>query len=395
MPSDSPLVRPLVGGVLALAVAVGIGRFAYTPILPAMARAASLDPRGAGLLASANYLGYLAGALAIAAWTLGAQRDRVLGGCLLGVALTTGAMAATTDVVAWGFIRFVTGLASAGAFVLVSAAALDLLRRRGASALAGWLYGGVGAGIAISGAVVRVVDTALGWRGDWLVLAALGAVLVAFSLRWLPVSSKRPATRLTGDSVADRGIGVVLALLVVSYFFEGTGYSATGTFLVVIVDAMPGLHGIGPSAWIIVGLAAAPSCVLWSRLAARVGFAPALVVAYLAQAVGTLAPVLAQGPTGAVLAALLFGGTFMGIVSLTLTLGGQLAPARSAGVIGVLTAAFGLGQIVGPTLAGVLASGAGGFGPALTAAAAVVLLGGVLTGAIWRLESGGARTALR
>lgn len=383
-PADAPqaLLRPLLGGALALAVAVGIGRFAYTPILPAMQRAAHLSTVQAGLLASANYLGYLTGALLAALAMPRAVRQRALGACLAAVVLTTGLMAAASSLAAWGALRLVSGVASAAVFVLASGLVLDLLWQRRSPRLAGWLYSGVGLGIVATGAVVRLVDGALGWPGDWLALALLAALLAAASWRWLPPALPVGAAVAPGQRLGGPGRRAALALLLAAYLLEGTGYVVTGTFLVAIVNDMPGLGGAGPSVWVVVGLAAAPSCLAWAWAAGRAGHTRALVAAYLAQACGIVLPVVWGGLGTALAAAVLFGGTFMGITTLTLTLGGRLAQGRSAGLVGLLTATFGLGQIVGPTLAGVVAERAQGFAPALLAAAALVLLGGLLMAAL-------------
>jgi len=373
-------LRLLVGGGAALAVAMGIGRFAYTPILPAMEAAAHLSMNQAGLLASANYAGYLVGALATAI-TPRAARVRVLVVSLLAVVVTTAFMAGTTSLATWGIIRFLSGLASAGVFVLASGIVLDALRHQGRASLSGWLYSGVGVGIALSGVVVRVAGGALGWRGDWLVLALLAGVAIYPSWRWLLLDHGEAATTARERPILSRGARAALALLLLAYLLEGTGYIVTGTFLVAIVERMRGLGGFGPSVWIVVGLAAAPSGVVWAGLAARIGYARALALAYVVQACGIGLPLLG-GAGAALLSAVLFGGTFIGISTLTLTLAGHIAPRRSAGLIGLLTAAFGLGQIAGPLLAGVLAGRTHTFGPALAVAAAIVLLGGILMAAL-------------
>jgi len=378
---DPAPLRLLVGGGAALAAAMGIGRFAYTPILPAMEAAAHLDTNQAGLLASANYAGYLAGALATATITPRAARGRVLVVSLLAVVVTTALMAGTTNLAAWGIIRFFSGLASAGVFVLVSGIVLDALRRQKRASLSGWLFSGVGVGIALSGLVVRVAGGALGWRGEWLALALLAAIAIGPSWRWLLRDHRAAATTAQERPTPHRAVRAALVLLLVAYLLEGLGYIVTGTFLVAIVDRMRGLGGFGPSVWIVVGLAAAPSGVVWSRLAARLGYARALALAYAAQACGIGLPLLG-GAGPALVSAILFGGTFIGISALTLTLAGQIAPRRSAGLIGLLTAGYGLGQIAGPILAGVLAGRARTFGPALTAATAIVLLGGILVAAV-------------
>jgi predicted MFS family arabinose efflux permease len=172
----------LFGGILALAAAMGIGRFAYTPILPAMQAATSLSSTQAGLLAAANYGGYLAGALLVAVAVRAPARSRVLLTSAIAVAATTAAMAVTNGLAAWGAVRFLSGLASAGVFVLASGLVLDDLRRHGRATLSGWLFSGVGLGIAASGIVVRMTGDTLGWRGDWLALALLATLAPLLAL---------------------------------------------------------------------------------------------------------------------------------------------------------------------------------------------------------------------
>jgi MFS family permease len=166
--SHAPHALPLLGGILALAPAMGIGRFAYTPLLPAMQKAAGLDPTQAGLLAAANYAGYLVGALLVAVAVPASARIRILMASAIAVVATTALMAVTTNLAAWSVIRFVAGLASAGVLVVASGLVLDDLRRQGRASLSGWLFSGVGLGIVISGVVVRLTGETVGWRGDWL-----------------------------------------------------------------------------------------------------------------------------------------------------------------------------------------------------------------------------------
>lgn len=369
----------MVSGILSFATAMGIGRFAYTPILPTMERTAHLDIRLAGILASVNYAGYLIGALLTAAVPAGPLQRRLVMGGLGAVVLTTALMAETTNVAAWVGIRLLSGIASAGVFVLVGGMVLDFLRREGRTSLSGWLYSGVGLGIATSGVVVRAVNTSTGWRGDWITLAVVAAVAVSVSWAWLPTAGDRTSA----DSARDRPtrgvtLRATLALLLGAYLLEGAGYIVTGTFLVTIIDRMQGLGDVGPSMWILAGLAAIPSAVLWIRLAGRLGYVPALILAYVTQACGIVLPAVGSGLTIAIAAAVLFGATFIGISALTLTLAGLLAPDRSFAAIGLLTATFGVGQIVGPSLGACLAGHSHNFSLALLVAAAMIVVGGAL-----------------
>jgi predicted MFS family arabinose efflux permease len=376
----SPLLS-LLGGILALAAAMGIGRFAYTPILPAMQEATGLTATEAGLLAAANYGGYLVGAFLVAVAVRAPARSPVLLTSAIAVAATTAVMAVTTGLAAWGIVRFLSGLASAGVFVVASGLVLDDLRRKGRATLSGWLFSGVGLGIATSGIVVRLTGDTLGWRGDWLALALLATLAIYPCWRWLPRPILENGPIDSPLPVQSNANSVALAFLFTAYFLEGIGYIVSGTFMVAIVERTPGLQGIGADVWIVVGLAVMPSAVLWGALAGRTGFAPALACAYLLQAVGIALPILG-GAWSAFSSAMLFGGTFAGITTLTLTLAGHLTSGGSARLIGMLTAIFGIGQMVGPVLGGYIANRAQNFAPALVLAAAFVLAGGVLMAAL-------------
>ncbi len=371
--------------MLALAAALGIGRFAMTPLLPPMQAAAHLTDSQAGVLASANYAGYLAGALLLTLIVPRRAGRLLLGLGLAGVVATTALMAATTSFAAWGAIRFLSGLASAGVFILASDAVLAALRRASQTARSGCLYGGAGGGIVASGLIAHAATGRTGWRDAWLVLAVLAAIAAYPAWRWLPPRSDESARIGSRPPARTPVLAMPLALLLAAYTLAGGGYIVTATFLVVIVERLPGLAGDGWAVWVVVGLAALPSTVLWVAASRRIGPAPTLALVYFIQGCGIGLPALSGGAAVAGAAALLFGGTFMAIPALTLVLAGPLAPGRSTAVIGLLTTGFGSGQIVAPPLAGLVAGRTHDFGPALIAASAAVLLGGVLVTALGRL----------
>lgn len=371
-------------GLAALAVAMGIGRFAFTPILPSMRDAFGLSPSALGTLAAANYLGYLLGAIAATSPRLARWQGPILRGSLLMVVALTGLMATTHAPLAWLALRFLAGVASAGVFVYGSAAVLGWLAGHGRAALAGWFFSGVGVGIAAAGLIVLGVQR-LGiggeatWRAEWIGVTLLAVALVGPCWAWLPREpvAARPASRLAGGGW--RRPSTALLLLGAAYFLDGVGYIVAGTFLVAIAGAVPGLAGLGAAAWILVGVAGAPSAVLWIRAGARIGLMPALAVAYLLQGVSLALPALSARAGAAALSAILFGGTFIGITALTVAEGRRLVPPeRAASTIGALTAIFGVGQVIGPLLAGALAGEQGDFRLPLLVASAVVLLGALL-----------------
>ena len=399
--SERSLRQSVVAGILALVVATGIGRFAYTPVLPAMQERFDLSNAIAAGLASSNYLGHLVGAVLVAFVPAGRARDVLLWTSLWTVAAATVCMGLTTDYSAWIALRFVAGLAGAGAFVLTSAVMLEELSRRGRLRLSGLFYSGPGIGIAISGLLVLSLNRLLAgepaaWRAEWVLLGILAFVLVFPCVAWLPIGkTAHQSTGHTRDSVVPKkgatgstdrvaaGAPFALALLGLAYFLEGVGYIVSGTFLPTIVESLPRLGGLGAGAWILVGLAAAPSTLLWAGAASRLGATTALGAAYIVQATGIILPAVSGAWWAAATSSMLFGGTFVGIAALTLTYAREVTGARRAGLaIGLLTAVYGIGQVLGPLVAAYLADDAGNFGAALIAASAVVALGGLLMPAV-------------
>ena len=362
--------RLALGGMLALASALGIGRFVYTPILPAMAEGLGLTSGQAGLIASANFCGYLAGALLAAARLPGPRRAWLLGALMLG-ATTTGAMGVASGLPAFLLLRGIGGAASAFVLVFASALVLDRLATMARAGLAALHFAGVGLGIAASAGLVALPG--LGWRGEWAA-AGLASLAAAGAVAWLVPGEDGAAARPAAPRAA--GDGRWLAWWAVAYGLFGFGYVVTATFLVAIVRAEAALRAVEPFVWLIVGLAAVPSVALWGWAGRRLGLARSFALACLIAAVGVAASVAWPGAAGALTAAALLGGTFMGLTALGLAGGRALSADDPRRTFAALTAAFGIGQIVGPALAGLLHDRTGSFGlPSLLAAAALLLAG--------------------
>ncbi len=369
--SPAAPVSAAFGGLLALAVAIGIGRFVYTPVLPLMVEALGLSKFTAGLIASANFAGYLAGALLAAGRLPGLRRNWLLG-ALLGSALTTGAMGFTHSVPLFLALRFVGGMASAFALILASAIVLEVLARANHPGLSSVLFAGVGAGIVCSAVLVSALQGEdFGWPALWIASGALSFAATFAIVLLIPeregADPRRPPDRaMRTDSV--------LVRLVLAYGLFGFGYVITATFLVAIVRADALLRPLEPVIWVVFGLAAAPSVALWTRLAGRFGLPGAFAAACLVEAAGVLVSVVWPSSAGIFLAAVLVGGTFMGLTAMGLIRGRSLGAGDGRRVLALMTSAFGLGQIVGPGFAGALYDRLGSFVvPSIAAAAALAL----------------------
>ncbi|HEY5221701.1 MAG TPA: YbfB/YjiJ family MFS transporter [Microbacteriaceae bacterium] len=352
---------------------MGVGRFVYTPILPLMIAQAHLSPKDAGLIATANYVGYLLGAIAGIALPRLLQSTLTLRTSLAVLTATLAAMPLTDNVTDWLLLRLVAGVASALIFMIAASLMFTRLHEYG-SHLIGWGFGGVGAGIAASGILVLLLRDVSNWSAAWLASAALAAI---FSTLCWTLKTRPPVSTTTMPSPPTRpGPPLLFVLVLISYSLEGVGYIVAGTFLVAAIDqSAPGVIGAG--AWTLVGLAALPSTAFWAWLAYRFSRATLLVAALVAQAIGIALPALFAGAVPALMSAFLFGATFLGIATLALALGSELQFPRT---IALLTTGYSVGQILGPLIVTPFVSH--GYRVALLLGAAAVVAAAVAAGAV-------------
>lgn len=163
--------------------------------------------------------------------------------------------------------------------------------------------------------------------------------------------------------------------MVTSYFAAGWGFVISATFTVAIVEREPALAGLGPLAWAMVGLAAMPAVFVWDLVARRVGEKRALLLAFGLQTLSVILPAISADVWAALIGALGYGATFIGIVSLTLALAGRRAPSNPGKAMAKLTLSYGAAQIAAPVVAGYMAQTTGTFKGALWLTAAVMAVG--------------------
>lgn len=375
--------RVIAAGVCALILTVGLARFAYTPLLPIMREQAELSHVAGGWLATINYAGYIFGALLAASISdLGRKFVLYRLGLVLGVA-STAAMGLTDDVLLWAALRFVAGFSSTAGLLLASGLVLNWLLRQGHRPELGLHFTGLGLGIAVSGFAVGAMVDWLSWDQQWLGLGLLGLCFFVPAWRWLPPpATLKPAAGAASTTAAAPPTLRWLWLMIAAYFCAGFGFVVSATFIVAILVQLPLLAGKGSWVWVIVGLAAAPSCFVWDRVAAAIGQIRALLIAYGLQAVATLLPVLSDSVALNVLGAIVFGATFVGIVSLTLTLIGRHFPANPAKAMARMTLGYGVAQIGAPAMSGYIAAATGSYHGALIVTAVVMVAGMFLLRAV-------------
>ena len=373
--SRSMSLRYALAGALAMAIGMGIGRFAYTPILPGMMEGLGLTASDAGLIASANYVGYLIGAiLAGGGWGQGRERSMAYLGTG-GTAVLTAAMGFTDAIPAFLLIRFLAGVASAFMMIFLSTIIFNQLARTQQPGLQSLHFGGVGLGITVSAVLTAAVFLlGLDWQMNWFAAAGVSAIAFIGVVCLMGVDDYAP------PSQAHREPPLVwnasLAKISLAYAIFGAGYIVTATFLIAIVRQSEGGFVVESGVWLAAGLAGAPSVWLWSLVARRLGLAMAFGIGCMVEAVGVVASVSIGGYGAQILAGALLGGTFIAVTAIGLRIGRAVAGEAPRRALAIMTAAFGVGQITGPLLAGIAADLTGSFfAPSIGAAVALMIAG--------------------
>ena len=396
-PSEAPASPPIrhpVAIALALslgaAVALGISRFSYGLLLPPMRADLGWSYLVAGSMNTANAVGYFAGAL-VTPWLmrrLGAWRLLMAGAVLAGVfMLASGAITATAALM---LQRVLAGAASALVFIAggVLAARLGSLYPRNAGFLIGLYYGGTGIGIALSALLVpaaldaaQAQGVAHGWQWPWLGLG-LACFVAAAAMAWPARQIGEPARAAAGTgqfTLRDFGFGLG------GYFMFGAGYIGYMTFVVALLQQ----QGMSPARittfYALLGLAVLASSRIWARMLDYFKGGESLAILNLVLAVVTALPALTSEVPVVFVSGMVFGAVFLSVVASTTALvRHNLPPSAWPAGISAFTTVFALGQIVGPTLVGWVADGAGGLERGLVVSAACLLLG---AGLAWRQKA--------
>ncbi|HLG27798.1 MAG TPA: YbfB/YjiJ family MFS transporter [Paenisporosarcina sp.] len=365
----------IIGGVFALFIAMSIGRFAYTPILPFMQQEAGFSTRFAGFLASSNYAGYLVGAIIASIVPLKRNRAIFLRISIIISILLTLLMGLTYSHASWMVWRFLSGITSAFVFVLASSLILDQLAKQRKLGWVGVMYGGVGLGIFISGLLVPLLIENFHYEGAWIGLACLAGFLSIIVFLTVKEDDSLQVVTPSPLHIKTTKNPKWLPWLLASYGLEGLGYIVTGTFIVAIAEQTPAFNGNATSVWVLVGLTAIPSCVIWAYFGNKYGFMSSLMILLMIQAVGIALPAISTSSTSFYISAILFGATFMGVTTIATAFARNKNPLGSARVIAIMTTIYALGQMIGPSIAGVLTAETESYTWALSGAAFLVFVG--------------------
>ncbi|SDF94619.1 YbfB/YjiJ family MFS transporter [Thalassobaculum litoreum] len=336
--------RAVAAGCAAMLVGIGLARFAYTPLIPAVVDAGWFAPAAALYLGAANLLGYLAGAMAgnrlsgrfgavpVLRWSMAASAVSLL-------------VCAEPLGFLWVFVwRLVAGIAGGALMVVAAPTALARVPQGRRGLAGGLIFTGVGLGIAVSGTLVPML-LQVGLAQTWLALGGLCSVLTVLVWRWWPQSG---APRRVGGARVASG-GAMIALLAV-YGLIAAGLVPHMVLLVdFVVRGLERSFALGAAVWIALGIGAVCGPTLAGRLADRIGFAAGLRLYLVVVGLAVVALAVGAGEIGLFVSAVVGGASIPGVVPLVLGRVHDLVedPSARLGTWGRATMAFAVGQAAG------------------------------------------------
>jgi MFS family permease len=343
----------LLAGIIALIIGVGVARFVFTSLLPPMLEN-HLTIAFAGVLASINYVGYLAGSIfAVFIKDINTKVKFFRFGMFLAV-ITTLMLGITTSDTLWIISRILAGFGAAMALVVGSAIVMNKLNIQNKTKAMGIHFSGIGFSILVSDLIVRVVFYFNGtWQLSWIVLAIFAFVMSFYSMYILSYDNEVKQNSVK-HHIDKKLFSPFVIILIMAYFCEGVGMVVQGTFLPDIINSLEGLQGFGSFTWTLVGLAGIPSCIIWMILAHKYGSVNIIMLAMFLQVIGIMISALTNNIYLNLLSGVLYGGTFIGLVALFMNLGGKLAGNNPVMLMGALTTAYGIGQVTAPLYSVVL-----------------------------------------
>ncbi|RXJ82404.1 YbfB/YjiJ family MFS transporter [Arcobacter sp. F2176] len=367
----------ILAGILALIIGVGVARFVFTSLLPPMLED-YLTVSFAGILASVNYAGYLAGSIfAVFIKDIYTKVKFFRLGMIISI-LTTLVLATTHNETLWLISRIIAGFGAAMALVVGSAIVMYKLKIDNKTKAMGIHFSGIGFSILVTDLIVRAVFYFQGtWQEAWLVLTIF-AFFASFYSMYILSFGKRVDANVVKHHFDIKLFSPFVILLIIAYFCEGVGFVVQATFIPDIINSLEGLKGYGNLTWTLVGLAGIPSCIIWMNLAHKYGSVNIIIIAMLLQVVGILISALTNNLYLNLLSGVLYGGTFIGLVALFMSLGGKLSGANPVVLMGALTTAYGVGQVLAPLYSIALIDKFGNYTYALYLTAFIVFSGVVL-----------------
>ncbi len=345
-------VRLALVGICVVAITGGLGRFAYTPIIPYMQSTLNISSADIGLIASSNYLGYLFGSIIPLIYSFTNKQRLTLYLSVMVSVLTLGLMGTTSDFNMFILLRFFQGISGAIGLVIATNLIFAQITVTGRVDLRLAHISGFGVGMFLSAIAIWICSMfELQWNYQWFVIAILCLILT------IPIISS-PLEKGSEVSIDHNSPSNKLSLgfvgISVGYFFFGFGYIIFGTFIAALAVNTPALENIQHASWILVGISAMPAIFIWQTISKVTGNHISLALSCFTCSTGILTLYFFDGIGASLFACVAYGTGVIGIVGLVLMEGKIRHSGSIKFAVAFLTTTFSVGQITGPYISGLM-----------------------------------------
>ena len=368
-------VRLALVGIGVVAITGGLGRFAYTPIIPYMQTTLNISSADIGLLASSNYLGYLIGSIIPLVYSFANKQRLTLYLSVFVSIITLGLMGATEEFYIFSLLRFFQGISGAIGLVIATNLIFSQITDTGRIDLRLAHISGFGVGMFLSAIAIWICSMfELAWNYQWFVIAILCLVLtipiISSPLEKGSEASIEPSSHSNRLSLGFVGISV-------GYFFFGFGYIIFGTFIAALAVNTPALENIQHASWIVVGVSAMPAIFVWQAISKFTGNHISLALSCFTCSAGILTLYFFDGVGASLFACLAYGIGVIGIVGLVLMEGKIRHSGSIKFAVAFLTTTFSIGQITGPYISGLMIDFFGDYENAMLLSGCSLLMAGL------------------
>ena len=345
-------VRLALVGISVVAITGGLGRFAYTPIIPYMQNTLNISSTDIGLIASSNYLGYLIGSIIPLIFSFANKQRLTLYLSVLVSIITLGLMGFTNEFYTFVLLRFLQGISGAIGLVIATNLIFSQITVTGRIDLRLAHISGFGVGMFLSAIAIWICSMfELQWNYQWFVIAVLCLVL---TIPIISIPLEKGSEKSVDQASDSNRLSLGFIGISVGYFFFGFGYIIFGTFIAALTVNTPALENIQHASWILVGVSAMPSIFIWQAISKLTGNHISLALSCFTCSTGILTLYFFDGVSASLFACIAYGMGVVGIVGLVLMEGKIRHSGSIKFAVAFLTTTFSIGQITGPYISGLM-----------------------------------------
>ena len=339
-------------GICVVAITGGLGRFAYTPIIPYMQDTLNISSTDIGLIASSNYLGYLVGSIIPLIFSFANKQRLTLYLSVLVSIITLGLMGLTNEFYTFVLFRFLQGISGAIGLVIATNLIFSQITVTGHIDLRLAHISGFGVGMFLSAIAIWICSMfELQWNYQWFVIAILCLIL---TIPIISIPLEKGSEASVDQASESNRLSLGFIGISVGYFFFGFGYIIFGTFIAALTVNTPALENIQHASWILVGIAAMPSIFIWQTISRLTGNHISLSLSCFTCSIGILTLYFFDGIGASLFACIAYGMGVVGIVGLVLMEGKIRHSGSIKFAVAFLTTTFSIGQITGPYISGLM-----------------------------------------